>query len=190
MKRMKKWFKLMPRIKHYQLKGYYINSCIGPKLLFLPLSDHNLFVVEKEFRMLGITNTLVDNMSVFKGKSESLDSIIFNPIEEENFIVEQADFTTPLYEFQVVLLPYDIREGVALETKQIPIYLTEDEFVCILACAMLRCPDLTIVAAVNPLLAKKIADQITMVLGIDGDVILVIMQQAIDEVNEYLNNLM
>ena len=70
------------------------------------------------------------------------------------------------------------------------IYLTEDEFVCILACAMLRCPDLTIVAAVNPLLAKKIADQITMVLGIDGDVILVIMQQAIDEVNEYLNNLM
>lgn len=88
------------------------------------------------------------------------------------------------------MLPYNIREGVALETKQIPIYLTEDEFVCILACAMLRCPDLTIVAAVNPLLAKKIADQITMVLGIDGDVILIIMQQAIDEVNEYLNNLM
>ena len=76
-----------------------------------------------------------------------------------------------------------------LENIPFPVYLTEDEFVCILACGTYRYPDLTVVAAVNSALAKRIADQITMQWDLDGDANLIIMKQAIDEVSAYVDTL-
>ena len=186
--RMKKWFNRMSRDKYYQLKGFYEGSLIGPELQYLSLTDENLAMVEKELQSLGIATGLVDNLYFHKGKSECLDSILFEPFKYDYFVIEQADFTTPLYEFEVNLLPYDVEQGVMLETMPFPVYLTEDEFVCILACGLYkRCPDLTAVAAVNPALAKKIADQITMEWGLDGDANLIIMKQAIDEKRAYVD---
>ena len=190
LKWMKKWFNRMPRDKYYQLKGFYIDSLIGPELQFIPLTDENLAMVEKELQSLGISNTLEDSLYLIEGKSGWLDCILFNHFEKEGFVIEHAEFTTPLYEFEVNLLPYDVGQGVMLENMPFPVYLTEDEFVCILACGTCyKYPDLTVVAAVNPALAKKIADQITMQWGLDGDVKLIMMQQAIDEVSAYVGTL-
>ena len=184
--RMKKWFNRMSRDKYYQFKGFYEGSLIGPELQYLSLTDENLAMVEKELQLLGISKAQENSLYLLEGKSWWLDQILFHQFEEECFLIEQADFTTPLYEFEVNLLPYDVEQGVMLETMPFPVYLTEDEFVCILACGLYkRCPDLTAVAAVNPALAKKIADQITMEWGLDGDANLIIMKQAIDEIRAY-----
>ena len=189
MEPMRKWFQRKPHKKFYAFKGYYDNDCIGPEFLHIPLTDEQVSELMTGLQELGVSEKNISDFHLLKGRSSILDAHIFNPISEMDFVPVIADFTTPLYECEI-LIRYDGKDMQGGEVPEVvPAYITEDEYVLLMACDMTY-PYTTIneVVAVHPMLAKKIVDQI-YVQSYDSRAYIAYMQSTRMEVKEYFDSI-